>query len=513
MAQERLSVRKIKEVLRLKWACGLTNRAIGLSCGVSSSTVSEYVCRAKAAGLSWPLPDDVGDADLWARLFPTPQRASGAEPEIPVPDWLAVHTELGRKGVTRQLLWREYRAAHADGYGYSQFCEHYRHWRSELAPTMRIVHQPGELYVDYAGLTVPVVDPATGEVREAQIYVGTLALSNYIYAEAQWHQDLPNWIGGQGRNHEHLGGVPPLTVPDNLKAGVTSPCRYDPDLNPTYHAFAVHVGTAVVPARVRKPRDKGKVEKGVQVVECDVLAPLRNVRFVGLAALNAAIAERLAMVNRRPMRHFGQSRLELLESLDRPALLPLPETPFEMAHWKLAKVAIDYHVEFDHHFYSVPYELIGKHVEVRATRDIVEVFHDARRIASHPRSRIGGRHTTEPAHMPRNHRAHAEWTPERFIRWAADIGPNTAQVIEKVLDGRVHPQQAFRACLGILRLAKRTSPERLEAACQRAMARGVVRYRSIKFILNAGLDAEPLAPIDAVVTPAHAYIRGADYYT
>lgn len=429
-----------------------------------------------------------------------------------MPDWRAVHAELGRKGVTRQLLWREYRAAHSDGYGYTQFCEHYRRWRSQLAPTMRIVHQPGELYVDYAGLTVPVVDPATGEVREAQIFVGTLAQSNYIFAEAQWQQDLPNWIGGHTRAFEHLGGVPPLTVPDNLKAGVTSPCRYDPDLNPTYHAFAVHVGTAVVPARVRKPRDKAKVEKGVQVVECDVLAPLRNVTFFGLGALNAAIAERLVIVNRRPMRHIGQSRLELLESLDRPALLPLPETPFEMARWKLAKVAIDYHVEFDHHFYSVPCELIGQQIEVRSTRDIVEVFHDSRRVASHPRSRLRGRHTTEPAHMPKSHRAHAEWTPARIVRWAADIGPHTVDVIETMLAARVHPQQAFRSCLGVLRLAKGTSPERLEAACQRAIQRGVVRYRSIKFILKAGLDAEPIAPADAVAAPAHANIRGADYF-
>jgi len=512
MAQERLSVRKIKEVLRLKWACGLTNRAVGRSCGISGSTVSDYVNRAKAAGLSWPLPEALADADLWARLFPPPPRPEGVAPVIPMPDWPTVHAELGRKGVTRQLLWREYRAAHPDGYSYSGFCEHYRLWRSELAPTMRIAHQPGESFVDYAGQTVPVVDSATGEVREAQIFVLALGQSNYLYAEAQWRQDMANWIGGHTRAHEHLGGVPPLTVPDNLKVGVTSPCRYDPDLNPTYHAFAVHTGTAVVPARVKKPRDKAKVEKGVQIVEREVLAPLRNRTFFSLASLNAAIAERLVIVNRRPMRHVGKSRLELLESVDRPALLPLPETPFELADWKPAKVAIDYHVEFDHHFYSVPHALRGKHIELRATRDIVEIFLDARRVASHPRSRVRGGYTTDPAHMPKSHRAHVEWTPERFVRWAADVGPHTVQVIESLLAGRAHPQQAFRSCLGVLRLAKRTSRERLEAACQRALARDVVRYRSIKFILDAGLDADALATPNDVPTSTHANIRGADYF-
>jgi transposase len=505
-----MSVRKIREVLRLKWACGLSNRAVAASCRISSSSVSEYVSRAKAAGLSWPLPDDLDEAALMAKLFPEPQRPTDGA--IPVPDWSVVHGELKRKGVTRQLLWQEYREAHPDGYGYSQFCEHYRRWRAQLHPTMRQTHAAGTAMVDYAGLTVPVVDPETGELREAQIFVHCLAVSHYIYAEAQWSQDLPNWIGGHTRAHQDLRGVPPLTVNDNLKAGVTHPCRYEPDLNKTYHDFAVHCGTAVVPARVAKPRDKAPAETAVQIVERDVLAPLRDRDFIGLAELNRAIAERLHLVNHRPLRHVEQSRHQLLETIDRPALLPLPEQPFELADWKPAKVAIDYHVEFDHHFYSVPHPLIGQPVDIRATATVVEVFAAGRRVASHRRSYQRGRHTTDPAHMPEGHRAYAEWTPERFQTWAARIGAETSQVVRGLLDGRAHPQQAFRSCLGVLRLADRYSPERLEAACRQALTLGAVRYKSIKLILDAGLDLPPSETVPADPRPAHANVRGADYF-
>jgi transposase len=503
-------MRTIREVLRLKWACGLRNRAVARSCRISSSTVSDYVRRARLAGLSWPLPADVDDAVLEAALFPPPVRPTAEA--IPVPDWSAVHRELQGKAVTRQLVWQEYRAEHPTGYGYSQFCKRYHEWRARLHPTMRLTHQAGEAMVDYTGVTVPVMDPETGEVRQAEVFVHAMAASNYIYAEAQWAQDLPNWIAGHVRAHDDLGGVPPVTVPDNLKAGVTHPCRYEPELNKTYHDFAVHCGTAVVPARVVKPRDKAKVETAVQVVERHVLAPLRHMDFIGLAALNDAIAERLALVNRRVMRHIGQSRLELLESVDRPALLPLPEGPFEVADWKLVKVGIDYHVEFDHHFYSVPYHLIGERLDVRATAGTIEVFLRGARVASHPRSYRRGGHTTDPAHMPESHRAYAKWTPERFRRWAQRIGPHTTAAVERLLSGRVHPQQAFRSCLGVLRLGDRYTPERLEAACHRAVTFDTVGYKAIKHILCAGLDAAPTeVPVEAPTT-AHANVRGPGYY-
>ena len=510
MAQERLSMRKIKEVLRLKWSCGLTNLAVAASCRISSSSVSEYVNRAKGAGLSWPLPEDLDDAALWAMLYPAPERP--ADEPVPEPDWPAIHKELQQKGVTRQLLWKEYRQAHSTGYGYSRFCELYAAWRGQLKPTMRLTHQAGEGMVDYAGLTMSVIDPATGEVREAEVLVYTLAASDYIYAEGQWAQDLPNWLAGHVRAFEAFGGVPPLTKSDNLKAAVTHPCRYDPDLNKTYHDFALHYGTAVVPTRVVKPRDKAKAESAVQVVERDVMAPLRKVLFIGLAALNEAIAERLHVVNHRPMRHIGQSRHELFVSIDRPALLPLPEHAFELADWKLAKVAIDYHVEFDHHFYSVPYCLIRQRVDIRATANVIEVFAAGVRVASHRRSYQRGGHTTDPDHMPAGHRAHAEWTPERVTRWAMQVGPQTSALVAAIMASREHPEQGFRASLGVMRLADRYSPERLEAACGYALTAGITRYKSIKHILHAGLDQS--TPVDPAPEPlpAHANVRGAEYF-
>ncbi|HQZ72721.1 MAG TPA: IS21 family transposase [Anaerolineae bacterium] len=342
-----------------------------------------------------------------------------AEATIPVRDWSVLHAELKRKSVTRQLLWREYREEHPEGYGYSQFCEHFRRWRSVLQPTMRQTYEAGTAMVDYAGLTMSVVDPDTGELREAQVFVHNLAASHYIYAEAQWSQSLPDWIGGHVRAHEHLRGVPPVTIIDNLKAGVSQPCRYEPDINRSYQDFATHAGTAIVPARVAKPWDKAKVETAVLVVERDALAPLRDRTFIGLADINGAIAERLHLVNQRPLRHIDQSRKQLLESIDRPALLPLPEQPFELADWKLAKVSIDYHIECDHHFYRVPHRLIGQHVNVRATSNAIEIFAAGSRVASHRRSAQRGRHSTDADHMPEGHRAYAEWTPERFHSWAA----------------------------------------------------------------------------------------------
>jgi transposase len=414
--------------------------------------------------------------------------------------------------VTRQLLWREYREAHPDGYGYSQFCEHFRRWLSARHPTMRQRHCAGEGYVDYAGLTMPVIEPESGELQEAEIFVYALGASDYIYAEGQWAQDTASWIGGHINAFEHFGGVPPITVPDNLKSGVTHPCRYDPDLNRAYHDFAVYYGTAVVPARVGKYRDKAKVEQAVQVVERDVLAPLRNVRFVGLAALNEAMRERLHVVNHRPMRYYDRSRAELFETIDRPALLPLPERPFVLGTWKLAKVAIDYHVEFDAHFYSVPYQLIGQHVEIRATQDTIEIFSAGQRVASHVRSRQRGSHSTMDSHMPDRHRAYAEWTPERIASWASRIGPETTAAVSILMASRAHPQQAFRSALGVIRLADRYSAPRLDAACRYAIDLEAVRYKTIKHILAAGLDQAAAQVEDDRPTAAHANVRGADSY-
>jgi transposase len=503
-------MRKIEEILRLKFVNGLTHRAIARSCGVSASTVSEYITHAKAAGLSWPLPEGITTEQLEAQLFPekVPKPARGVQP-----DWKQVHKELKRKGVTLSLLWIEYRHDHPDGYGYSQFCHHYREWKKHLKPFMRQKHKAGEkIFVDYAGQTVKVTDPETGEIREAEIFVTTMGASNYTYAEAQWSQSLPNWIGGHVRAFEFLGGVPQVVVPDNLKAGVKSPNLYEPDLNPSYQEFARHYSVAVVPTRVRKPRDKAKVENGVQNVERWILARLRDHQFLSLADLNQAIWSLLAELNQREMKHLGQSRLELFEELDRPLLAPLPPQRYEFAFWKKARVHIDYHVSFEKNHYSVPYRLTGKEVDLRATEKTVEIFYQRRRVASHPRQTAKGRYSTHRVHMPPEHQFYSEWSPKRFLKWAGEIGEQTAELISRALDARRHPEQSYRTCLGILGLAKRYSAERLEKAARRANAAGIRSYRGVHNILKNKLDQLKLDPVSNTPLPGHENIRGQDYY-
>ena len=512
MPQERLSMRKVSEILRLKWSCGLSDRAIARSCAICHGSVAEYVTRARLAGLSWPLPEHLDEDALYRLLFPpVPHPCNQA---IPVPDWAHLHTELRRKGVTLRLLWVEYREAHNNGYGYSQFCNLYRRWAKRLKPSMRQAHPAGEkLFVDYAGQTVPVIDPETGEVRQAQIFVAVLGASNYTYAEAQWSQELAHWLAGHVRLFAFLGAVPHILVPDNLKAGVKRPCRYEPDLNPSYQELAEHYGTAIIPTRVRKPKDKAKVEVAVQVVERWILARLRNRTFFGLAELNQAIQQLLQALNNRPMRHLGQSRRQLFEALDQPALKPLPARPYELAIWKKARVNIDYHIEFERHYYSVPYALIHQPVEVRATERNVEIFHKLQRVACHSRSQTRGQHTTLAEHMPSSHRAMTEWSAERLLQWAQTIGPHTVQLLETMLAARKHPEQAYRSCLGVLRLATRYGQPRLEAACRRALLAGVHSYRGVKNILDTQLDRlpEPDEPPTLISSP-HANIRGQAYY-
>jgi transposase len=504
-------MRKIAKVLRLKWECQQSNRAIARSCSISHSTVAEYLDRAQKAGLSWPLPEDMGEDELFDLLFPkAPQSGSRV---IPCPDWSWVHTELRKKSVTLRLLWVEYREAHPDGYGYSQFCALYRKWAGCLNPSMRFEHKGGEkVFVDYAGQTVPVVDPHTGEVHAAQIFIGVLGASNYTYAEAHESQELPNWISAHVRMFSFFGGAPEIIVPDNLKAGVKHPCRYEPDLNPTYQDLARHYGIAVIPTRVRKPKDKAKAEVGVQVVERWILARLRNRTFFNLTDLNEAIGELLDELNARSMEHLERSRRELFEELDRPALKPLPEQPYEFAIWKKARVNIDYHVEFEKHYYSVPYTLIHKEVYVRATQLAIEIYHNNKRVASHRRIKAPGRHTTVAEHMPPAHQKYLEWSPERLVNWAKKTGPHTAQLVHVLLQSRRHPQQAYRSCLGLLRLGDRYGQERLEAACRRALPAGIHSYKGVKNILDAKLDQVEIEEPSAVIPASHENVRGQEYY-
>jgi transposase len=505
-------MRKIQEVLRLKWSQGLSNRQIAKACGIARPTVGEYLRRATEAGLAWPLPPDLDEAALERQLFPPP-------PSLPaqargVPDWALVHQELKRKGVTLFLLWQEYRETHPEGYQYSWFCDHYRAWQGKLDVVMRQDHRAGEkLFVDYAGQTMPVVDRNTGEIREVQIFVAVLGASSYTYAEATWTQGLADWIGSHRRTFAFLGGVPELVVPDNLRAGVSKAHRYEPDLNPTYQDMASHYGVAVLPARVRRPRDKAKVEAGVLLIERWILAALRRRTFFSLAELNAAIAGLLEKLNARPFKKLPGCRRAHFEALDRPALNPLPAAPYEYAEWKKARVHIDYHVAVEGHYYSVPHALIKRQLDVRITQNTLECFYRGNRVASHRRSQQKGRHTTVPAHMPESHRQAGEWTPQRLSNWAAKTGPATEKLITTVLTSRKHPQQAYRSCLGILRLGKAYGDVRLEAACRRALILGSHSYKSIESILKHRLDDKPLAEQQELALPEdHDNIRGPSYY-
>jgi transposase len=505
-------MRKIREVLRLKWDCGVSNRRIAQSCAIGRPTVTEYLRRAAQAGLSWPLPAELDDAALERRLFPRP--ASLPVGLRTVPDWSVVHQELKRKGVTLFLLWQEYKATCPEGYQYSAFCVHYRAWRGTRDVVMRQSHRAGEkLFVDYCGPTVPVLDGSRGELRFAQIFVAVLGASNYTYAEATWTQTLPDWIGSHVRAFTFFGGSPALLVPDNLKSAVTRAHRYEPDLNPTYQEMAAHYGVAVLPARAGRPRDKAKVEAGVLLVERWILARLRHQTFFSLTELNQAIAQWLAALNRRSFKKLPGSRQAWFETLERPALQPLPDTPYDYAEWKQVRVNIDYHVEVEGHYYSVPYQLVKQALDVRIGAQVVECLHQGKRVASHRRSRRKGRHTTVAEHMPRAHQQYAQWTPQRLVRWAQQSGVATARVIEAILASRPHPQQGFRSCLGILRLGKTYGDARLEAACQRALVLGALSYRSIESILKRGLDRTLLpepAPTAAIID--HPNIRGPEYY-
>jgi transposase len=511
MAKKRLSMRKIKEVLRLKHTGGLSNRAIARACSVGRETVREYLCRAGEAGIGWPLPAGLSDEELELRLFSTVLKPLKKKPG---PDWTAVHKELSKKGVTRKLLWNEYKEENPDHLGYSQYCERYRRWSQKLHPMMRVPHKGGEkLYVDFAGLTMRYIDPSSGEVKEASVFVATWGASSYTYAEAFPSQALTSWINGHVRAFKYFGGVPEALVPDNTKTGVTSPCKYEPDLNPTYQELARHYSTAVLPARVGHAKDKAKVEKGVQTVEYWLIAPLRKRQFFSIAEINEALWERLEKLNSRPMPHFEQSRREMFEELDKPVLRPLPETAFETAEWKRAKVGIDYHVEFYKHYYSVPYTLIKKSVDVRATEEVVEVFYKNQRVASHKRDNAPGRHSTHSEHMPEAHRQYAEWNPERFFKWAKKIGDQSVELVNRIFSSRRHPEQGYRSCLGLMRLESRYGKERMEAAAKRALFFGYYSYKGVKNILEAGLDRVEIEEPAGIIGKTHLNIRGTDYYT
>ena len=511
MATERLPMRQIREILRLKWTLQRSHRETARSVGVSAGGVASVVSRATHKGLTWEavtgLTDDQLEETLWGPKLPLSAARS-------LPDPVHIHTELRGDGVTLELLHLEYLATHPDGLRYSAYCGHYRRWVALQRCSMRQVHKAGEkLFVDYAEQHPHLVDPRTGEPIDVELFVAVLGASNYTYAEATLTQRLPDFLASHTRAVEYLGGVSTLVIPDQLRTGVSDPCRYEPGVQRSYADWGRHYGTVILPARPAKPRDKAKVEAGVLVAERWILARLRHETFFTLAALNERMAELLEDLNARPMKGYGgQSRRTLFERFDRPALKALPTDRYVYAEWLKARVNIDYHVDVDHHLYSVPHPLVQSDVEVCLTAALVEIFHRGQRVWLHVRSPQRGGYTTIPEHMPKAHRAHLEWTPTRLIRWAGTIGPAAAALATAILESRPHPEQGYRSCLGLMRLAKRYGPERLDAACARALAAGARSYKHVDSILKHGLDRVRLdAPTPAPTPRSHENIRGAAY--
>lgn len=506
-------MRKIRDVLRYRHSTDLSLEAIARALNLSKGVVAKYLKLATAVGLSWPLPDDLDDGALERRLYQQPAARTSAFTE---PDYANVHQELKRKGITLILLWEEYRASAGDtAYQYTAFCTRYRSWAGKLKRSMRQTHRGGEkLFADYAGPTIPIIDAATGEIRPASIFVAVLGASSYTFACATPGQTQADWLDGIGRALAFIGGVPELIVPDNPRALVSVANRYEPELNRATLEFAQHYGTVILPARPRKPQDKAKVEVGVQVVERWIMARLRHRQFFAVAELDTAIAELLTALNQRPFQKLPGCRLDAFEQLDAPYLRALPASQFVLASFQHASVNIDYHVEVDGHYYSVPHALVRQKVELRITRSTIEMLAKGRRVASHPKNPRKGGYSTIAEHMPTAHRAHAAWSPSRLMSWANTIGPATGELVKRLLLTKQHPEQGYRACLGLMRLARSVGQERMEAACTRALAIGAYRYRSVASILDKGLDRQPIAPPTQaeLALPDHANVRGPDYY-
>jgi transposase len=506
VAQPRLSVRKIRDVLRLKSEAQLSDRQIAAVLGSARSTVQECLRRARVAGLSWPLPEDADDEALWGRLYPR----APEPPAYPAPDFARIQSELAHKGVTRMLLWGEYKAQHPDGCQYSAFCRDYERWLGRQDAVMRFEHTPGDkLFVDYAGKTMAVIDRHTGEVQVAQVFVAALGASHYTYVEASLTQSVADWLAAHVRALEYFGGVPAAIVPDNLKSGVLRACRYEPDLNPSYQDFAEHYGVAILPARVRKPRDKAKVEVAVQGIERWILAPLRHQSFFSLADLNQALRVELERYNERPLSREAGTRRSRFQQLDQPALRALPQRPYEYATWKRAKVFLDYHIEFERRYYSVPYRLIGKSVDLRITRHVIEVYYRGQCVARHLRASGTRRFITEATHRPERHRAVLELSHERLLERAEAVGTATAALLREQVSRRAHPDEALRACLGILRLAHDFSAAALEQACQRALELRTYSYRAVRTLIITPAAAPPVPAAPST----HENVRGARYFT
>lgn len=499
-------MRKIKDVLRLKLEAKLSHEQIAASLGLSKGVVTKYVGLAAAAGLDWSQAQACDDITLERRLLVSPQRPR----EHVQPDYPRVHHELRRKGMTLMLLWEEYRAEYADRqtYAYSQYCDNYRRFAKTLKRSMRQVHRAGEkLFIDFAGPTIGLRDGG-----RAHIFVAAMGASSYTFACATPRETMVDWIESTVKALRFYEGVPQLIVPDNPRAMIADPSRYEPRANDTVQDFARHYGTSVLPARPYSPQDKAKVESAVQIVERWILARLRHQQFASVHEVNSAILPLLQRLNERPFQKLPGSRASVFLAVDAPALMSLPAQRYEIATFKTVKVHIDYHVEVDKHRYSVPHALVGQEMEARITSCAIEILHRGQRVASHARASRAGGFTTVTEHMPAAHRAHMEWSPQRLIHWGQDIGVATAVVVTRLLERHKHPEHGYRACLGLLSLAKRYGKARLEAACALALQIGACQYRHVRDILANNRDQSPPGAAGEWVSPDHAHVRGPNYY-
>lgn len=509
MPKKRTTMRKLRDILRLRLHAQLSMRHIRDSLRISLGTIQSIDQKAQALSLDWPAIEQLDDQALAKCFYPDADVRKSSRFEVP--DWAEVHRELKGKGVTKRLLWEEYAQQFPNRcYSYSQYCDRYLHWQKKQRRSMRQNHKAGEImFVDYAGQTVPIVSATTGEVRHAQIFVAVMGASNYTFAEATYSQSLPDWLGSHARAFTFLGGVPQMVVPDNLKSGVTKACRYDPDVNPAYQQLAAHYGVAIMPARPYKPQDKAKAEVGVQVIERWILARLRHHTFFSLAELNTCIAALLAEVNDRAFKQFKGSRRSWFESIDQPALMPLPTHIYQYTDIKQVKVNIDYHVHYDSHCYSVPHHLVGERIELHAKANTIELVFHNKVVASHARQYHAGMSTT-PSHMPTRHEKHHQWSRGRLMNWAKDIGHEVLIWVKTQLDSKAHEQQAYRVCLGLLNLSRQYPANRLNKACAIANHHHLYRLKHIKDILTSNQDKlyadSPEPP--SVLPQSHENIRG-----
>jgi transposase len=512
MAQERISMRKIKEALRLYYEAKVSQNNIAKVTSISRHSAQQYLLRFKASGLIWPLTEEISESELEKRLFPGKKNLSGKRPEL---DYGYLLQEIRKPNATLGVLWEEYKQQNPAGYQYSYFCDLFNEYRNSVNSSMRQEHKAGEkTFVDFGESGIKITDSVTGKETTTKIYVSVWGASTYMYAESSFSEGLEDWINLNVNALEYFGCCSKAIVPDNLKSAVNKACKYEPELNPTYAEFAQHYGTVIYPARPYKPKDKSKAENGIKLAKRWILFRLRNRVFYSLFELNQAIWELLKQFNNKRMKKFNKSRWELFEQLDKPHALSLPTTRYEFAEWDRSKVQFNYHVNYDRHDYSVPYTLIHKQIEIRASAKMIEIFYHNNRIYSHVRSHVEHGYTTIFSHMPPSHQKYLEWTPERIKNWAKRYGPSVIALVEKIMESRKFPEQAYKSCLGIIRLENKFTAERLNLACLRALEYRAYSYRSVVNILQRGLDKQPLSNISQNKQQIHhENIRGAQYYS